>query len=337
MFGKKKREEFISFSETDSNGVFREAYGYFEERNSGFHNRAVSDDFWKKLCTPDIPKDVCEPSAHDFVRFDEITGGIIYECKKCGLKAIDPVLSGDFDKAFLGSYVEGSSFVWHHDCMDASKIVKISLSFGNYPIRNITCEKNQITYKNSINGSRDGWMTHPKGFFDKHTIRLKEEQQDVLRCILRDANIDTWKTSPIIFDNIGACGFCLSNTFECVFENGCSFICYSPYEFAGFKTITDLFSEFCGFSSVVEDKEQCEFVVPMPQKIKAIKTSCCNTTVPEGQSYCPKCGNKIEDKITLVCFDIDYDPDQTSWICECFNTNACEYQYCSNCGKKRPF
>ena len=45
----------------------------------------------------------------------------------------------------------------------------------------------------------------------------------------------------------------------------------------------------------------------------------------------------VEDKESLVHFNMDYDPDQTSWICECLSTNACEHQYCSNCGKKRPF
>ena len=333
-----KDKEWVSFSETDSNGVFREAYGYFEKKTTDSQMNANSVDDWKRFCNSELPGKVCATDDHDFARFDEITGGIIYKCKKCGLIVVDPVLSGEFDKAFLGSFIGGRSFIWHPDCMNVAKITKISLSFGNYPIRNIIYKRDEITYKNSINGSRDGWMSHPKGFFDKHTLRLRKEQTEALKNALSAANIDTWKTDPHIFSNIGACGFCLHSTFECVFENGRAFVCYSPNRFDGFHELTNILSKICGFSATVSNAKESEgFIVPGHKKVKAIRTECCNVAIPEVQSYCPKCGKKIEDKESLVHFDMDYDPDQTSWICECLSTNACEYQYCSNCGKNRPF
>lgn len=231
----------------------KEAYGYFEERTIGFQVKEKPDDGWKRLCYSEIPDNVCSAGNHDFVRYDEITGGIIHKCKKCGLKAVDPILpGGEFNRAFWGSFVDGSSFVWHKDCMDVSKIVKILLSFGDYPIRNITYENKKIIYKNSINGSRDGWMSHPKGFFDQHTLCLNKEQGEALHRALSDANINLWATEPHVFNNIGACGFCLHTTFMCVFENGRSFVCYSPYKYEGFKIITDLLSAFCGFSSKLD-------------------------------------------------------------------------------------
>lgn len=334
----KKDKEWVSFSETDSKGVFREAYGYFEKRTTGFRIEEYPNDAWKRLCKSEIPGNVCTTSEHDFVRFDEITGGKIYKCKKCGLEAVDPVLSGEFDKAFLGSFVDGCSFVWQHDCMDTSKIVKFSLSFGDYPIRNVLYERNKITYKNSINGSRDGWMTHPRGFFNRHSIRLIKDQREALQRTLSAAHIDSWKTDPHIFNNIGACGFCLSTTFECVFENGRSFICYSPYRFDGFNMLTSLLSEICGFSSIADNgKKQSDSIATAPKRMKALMARCCYVAIPEDHLYCPKCGKKIEDKESAPHWDVDYDPDQTSWLCECLNSNALEYQYCSKCGKRRPF
>lgn len=47
----KNDREWVSFSETDSNGVFREAYGYFEKRTAGFQIEESPKDAWKMcLC-----------------------------------------------------------------------------------------------------------------------------------------------------------------------------------------------------------------------------------------------------------------------------------------------
>ena len=91
------------------------------------------------------------------------------------------------------------------------------------------------------------------------------------------------------------------------------------------------------YCHVCGKKLRSTFVVTGQKKIKAIVTDCCGIHIQEDLSFCPKCGKKIENKEKLIHLEVDYDPDQTSWSCECLHSNACEHQYCSNCGKKRAF
>ena len=81
-----------------------------------------------------------------------------------------------------------------------------------------------------------------------------------------------------------------------MFENGRAFVCYSPNRFDGFHELTNILSEICGFSAVSNAKENEGFIIPGHKKVKAIRTECCNVAISEGQTYCPKCGKKIEDK-----------------------------------------
>ena len=78
----KKNTKFVSFSETDAAGNFKEAHGYFEPGSD--------------VSSEQIDGTFCVSENHDFVVAEEMTGGIKYRCKKCGLEDIDTLLSGEF-------------------------------------------------------------------------------------------------------------------------------------------------------------------------------------------------------------------------------------------------
>lgn len=356
----KKRQ---SFSENDKNGVHKEAYGHFEKCNTDFLQQESFKSFLKKLCKSETRNDVCANDSHDFVRADEFTGGLKYKCKKCGLEAISNNLTGEFEQNFFGSFVDNYSYKWHHSCMDTKRIESFRVTYGDYPIRNVTFKKRKLIYKNSINFSRDGGKEHPKDFFKSHTIILSVKQIELLRRCLNSIQIDTWETEPQIFNNLFACGFCLHDTFCCTFDNGKSFKCYQPALYSGFDKLTALIDELCGFPTLPEDiaselgnntKIKCcgkeypsdarfcyecgkEFRKVGKKKIKGIITACCDMYIHESSSFCPKCGKRIENKDELVHLYVPYDPEQTVWLCECLSSNSFKLDYCGNCGRKRPF
>lgn len=264
---KEVSKEFASFSETDSKGQFKETYGYFESRTSISLNQHNDN--------------VCASGNHDFVVQEEMTGGIKYQCRKCGLEDVDTLLSGAFKKKYNGSYIDNASFRWHSADMSGSAIEKIQVSFGDCPIINIEWHGDTLTYRNTINGSRDGGNNYPSGFFDAKTIVLSSQQIKDLRELLNTISFFCWTTTNQIFDNIGACGFCLHNTFKCAFSNGREFICYSCGRFEEFHQLTSLLNSFCltENSDKVEDKNST--------------ISCCGKTYSSKDNFCSECGRKL--------------------------------------------
>ena len=363
----KKENEMISFSETDSNGNFREAYGYFEKRNTGSQSERV-EKMRNRISSAPKNSKMCNPDSHDFTRIDEFTGGIKYKCRKCGLEVVRYNCSYELDLAFLGSYVDNCSYKWHPDEMDASKIKKIQISFGDYPSCKIKCddETSFVTYENTINGSRDGGGRYPNGFFDQHRILLSDEQKKSLFKALRDVDFSDWKTdnSTIRNMNMGSCGFCVKDSIKLLFDNGRSFVCYSCGKYSDFRKIATALIEICNlkFDECIENENEynviscCGRIYPSTMQfcsvcgkklnenvkksqgsILGFKTPCCNAEVPDYCNYCPKCGCEISNKEMLVHAEIEYDFEQTSWLCECLSSNAFSDNYCRNCGKKSPF
>lgn len=223
--------------------------------------------------------------------------------------------------------------------MDFKNMTKLSVTFGDYPIHNVTFEKATVKYKNTINGSRDGGKRYPDGFFDEHSITLDSEQIKELFICLSELDVESWKTDTTIFDNMRAVGFCIKDTFKCEFEGGRSFAWYGVGDYEGFKHLTALLRRLCGFEqeSIIEEKpyistaqEKVYFRIKM---VPGIVTPCCNLQLPESLSYCPKCGLKLEDKSRLVHLEVPLDLDDTIWLCECMTANAAEHKYCGNCGK----
>lgn len=359
-----KDNEWVSFSETDSNGVFREAYGYFENRETGFQRESM-DEIRDRISKLPAGKQACNFDSHDFTRIDEFTGGIKYKCRNCGLEAVRFNCSYEFDLAFLGSYVDNCSYKWHSDEMDTSKVVKIQVSFGDYPIRNIEydSEKGSIRYKNTINGSRDGGLRHPNGFFEPHISQPSDAQGKKLLDTLKTVDFTNWGTDISTIKNmrVGSCGFCIHSSIRMLFENGRSFIAYCC---AGddFNKITATLMEMCNIKAkdnsveeITADVYYCcgkaypanmqfctvcgrKLRVPPPkpkENVPGIITECCNSKVPEYCKFCPECGSEIKNKEKLTHLDIEYDMDQTMWLCECLSSNAFSDKYCRGCGKKR--
>lgn len=170
----------------------------------------------------------CPNDKHNFIQADVYTGGTLYRCDKCGLEAHAPMLSGMIFKEYFGSYVGGISHKWDSSDMRAEDIVSFTLSFGDLPIVMVKYDGSVMKVKNSINGSRDGWMSFPEGFFDEKTIKLSDEDKNRLHDCLRSLNFDLFATSPDLFRNFGAAGFGISNKFLCRFSNGKGFACISP-------------------------------------------------------------------------------------------------------------
>ncbi|WP_195450998.1 hypothetical protein [Anaeromassilibacillus sp. 1001302B_160321_C8] len=262
----KKETNFVSFSETDTDGNFKEAYGYFEPDSN--------------VSSEQINGEICVSGNHDFMVIEEMTGGIKYRCKKCGLEDIDTLLSGDFKKKYNGSYIDNASFRWHSADMSGSSISKLHISFGDCPIINIEWHGETLTYRNTINGSRDGGRAYPSGFFDTKTIVLSNQQIMELRELLNTISFFHWTTENQIFDRLGACGFCLHNTFKCSFSNGREFICYSCGGFEEFHQLSSLLKSFC----ITENND----------KVNDDNTiSCCGKYYSTKDNFCSECGRKL--------------------------------------------
>ncbi len=334
------KKDWVSFSETDCNGKFREAYGYFERSDINVERNDM-ESVRERISNSSIIKDICHFSSHDFTRIDVFTGGIKYKCRICGLEATQFNCSDEFDLAFFGSFVDNYSYKWKPDEMDVSKIKKIQITFGDYPIRNVSYvrERNMITYKNTINGSRDGGLRHPDGFFDEHSLEISAAQTNHLICALGEIDFSQWETSSLTIKNLraGSCGFCVHNSLRLLFENGRSFICYNCGSCEGFPRLT---SEICtmlepdSFTVTEEPQKTIKNVSPKKSLMRGFNTPCCGVEVPEYCNFCPECGKEIKNKKDINFFDIEYDIDQTLWICECLNANPFQYKYCIKCGKK---
>ena len=190
----------------------------------------------------------CPNDKHNFIQADVYTGGTLYRCDKCGLEAHAPMFSGMIFKEYFGSYIGGISHKWIPSDMRAEEIVSFAISFGDLPIVTVRYDGNLMKIKTSINGSRDGWMSFPEGYFDERTIKLSAEDKNKLHGCLRSLDFDSFTTSPDLFRNFGAAGFCISNRFLCHFSNSKGFECLSP-RCDGFNTLVEVVKSIIGMKS----------------------------------------------------------------------------------------
>lgn len=170
----------------------------------------------------------CPKDKHNFVPADSPTGGMLYKCEKCGLEVFVSMFSGEIFKEYFGSYFGGISHKWNSSDMRAEDIVGFDISFGDCPIVTVRYNGVAMKVKNSIDGSRDGWMSFPKGYFDEKTIKLSHKDKNKLYECLRLLDFDSFTTLPDLFLDFGAAGFCIRNRFLCRFSNGRGFECLSP-------------------------------------------------------------------------------------------------------------
>lgn len=230
--------------------------------------------------------------------------------------------------------------------MDVSNVVRLQVSFGDYPIRYIDYDRvtGSIRCENKINGSRDGGLRHPPGLFEPRVFQITDAQKEKLFAVLKAVDFSRWKTDAHIIENkrVGACGFFIDNSIRLLFENGRSFACYSC-DSEDFYRITVVLEEICQWGSNAAGENTAEIsydrrlhVSPpeLKKRVRGIITNCCNSKVPEHCKFCPMCGRKIKDEEKLEHLFLAYDIDQTMRFCECSHFNPFNYQYCANCGKK---
>lgn len=152
----------------------------------------------------------------------------VYRCKQCGLLELTDYFLGDLKIKHYGSFIDGASYVWHPEWMQVSQMEEFAVSFGDRPIVNVTFNGKSLKIHNSINGSRDGWMTFPEGYFDERQKNLTEQQIKDLWTCLESVRFEEWNTPEYVFENAGADGFCINEGFSCSFRNGKKFICEEP-------------------------------------------------------------------------------------------------------------
>jgi len=71
-----------------------------------------------------------------------------------------------------------------------SVIDEVYLSYGNFPIHNVTISGNKMFYKNTIHGSRDGGLKYADNFFEEKEIRLNKMQRERLNVILQNLELE---------------------------------------------------------------------------------------------------------------------------------------------------
>lgn len=119
-------------------------------------------------------------------------------------------------------------YVWGD--RQASNIKSISLSFGDLPIYNIDIGNGSFSIYKTINGSRDGWMSFPDGYFGKKTRSLVSGEFESLLRALDAIDFTIWNTDEATIRNIEEMsdGYCAKRFFKCVFEDDTVFVCANP-------------------------------------------------------------------------------------------------------------
>ena len=175
----------------------------------------------------------CSNAQHQFEVVEEYTGGTKYICKKCGKEKHTTTLfpqQEDNMHVETGSKQEHEFSRYSWGTHKVSEIKKMVISWGDLPIYHIQLEGNLLKLYRKINGSRDGWMSFPEGYFDEVKKEITNQERQALFQYLETIDFALWKTEERTIQNIeqGACGFCVSESFGCDFDNGTSFYCANP-------------------------------------------------------------------------------------------------------------
>lgn len=227
----------------------------------------------------------CPDDKHNFIKADVYTEGTLYRCDKCGLEVNAPSFSRMIFKEYFGSYICGISHQWIPSDMQAENIVNFAISFGDLPIVTVKYDKSVIKVKNSINGSRDGWMSFPKGYFDERIIKISKDEKRKLYECLKALDFSSFTTSPDLFRDFVAPGFCISDSFLCRFSNGKGFECLSPH-CNDFNVLVDVVQSIIGMKS----ETVCNNALCNNQKTSWLCD--CGEENKINDKFCENCGKK---------------------------------------------
>ena len=211
---------------------------------------------------------------------------------------------------------------------EAKDIEDFTISSGNFPIREYHFRSNEITGRNRINGSRDGWMTFPQGFFNGRTVMLKGDDVSTVWEILTSIDFQTWITERRVFDLIGSEGFCISEAFSCTFIDG------KEFRYIGLRGKTP--KEFNDLYRVLD--QRCKgpsFVSDWDPDRKLYKVLCplCAKPIRPNSNYCSECGKELTSHKYFVLTMLEIDLDETVRLCRyCGNDISFSDSYCRSCG-----
>lgn len=161
---------------------------------------------------------------HDFTKHHNR----VYRCKQCGLLELADYYLSDIRIKHYASFIEGECYAWHPELMQVSQMEKFAISFGDRPIVSVTFNGTSLKIQYLINGSRDGWMSFPEGYFEEKEKNLTPQQIKDLWACLESIHFEEWLTPEYVFENAGCDGFCVNESFSCSFQNGIKFICEDP-------------------------------------------------------------------------------------------------------------
>ena len=190
----------------------------------------------------------CENAKHDYVVSEQYTGGTKYVCAKCAkvmhTTTLLPPQEVTMDtKMTIRKDYDPSRYVWGDK--KVNRIKNVSLSWGNLPIYHIDIENDIVSLYRRINGSRDGWMSFPEGYFDEKNKPFDVEEKRKLFQFLETIDFTKWNTNETTIYNIEnmACGFCVTESFSCVFDDDTTFYCATPPQ-SQFKELVEYFKNF---------------------------------------------------------------------------------------------
>lgn len=190
-------------------------------------------------------RQACKDDNHDFAGPHPLT------CRKCGL----PLQWNDRQiSKYMGSYFEDVSYQWTQ-FMDKNDIVSFSVSAGDRPVFEASCDFIHLHIRNCLNGSRDGWMRarYPAGYFEPRNLLLGKEDIQRLMDFIKNCDFFSWKTPAYCVENRNAPGAFVEKRFCCTFANGKKFACLNP-DNAEFKHLVSLVREMAGNNAEKRDR-----------------------------------------------------------------------------------
>ncbi len=144
------------------------------------------------------------------------------------------------------------------DYSTKGKITEFSISSVDLLVTHYEYQAGTLKGYNRINGSRDGHMQFPGGFFDDVVVTLDRQQEDAIQEFLGTVQLSDWKTDYGIVEKFGCAGFCIASSFSCKFDDGSEFVYYSsgknPDEFNKLIQFLKFICPLPAYTSFVEPK-----------------------------------------------------------------------------------
>ena len=220
-----------------------------------------------------------------------------------------------------------SIYDWPDGCA-ASEIESFTISSGNLPIREYHFHDSAVTGRNRINGSRDGGLFFPPGFFEGKTVRLTEKEVATIRSLLERIDFREWITEQRILDQFGNDGFCITEMFSCQLSGG------KRFKYIGSRGRTP--KEFDELFQVLDKKCPGPSLLPereLSRKLYKVLCPTCAKPIRPYTDYCSVCGETLTSYKYFVLTMIEVDLDETVCFCRyCGNDISFGDSYCRHCG-----